>query len=73
LDRLGIHPYRPLDADVQPSARAAAYSGTGGRAAGTPQRKPGPVGPAPDQPDFSKMTQAEKVAWNLQRWKRILG
>jgi hypothetical protein len=74
LDRLGIRPYRPLADDVQPSARAAAYSGTGSRAAaGIPQRTPGPVGSAPEQPDFSKMTQAEKVAWNLQRWKRILG
>ena len=74
LERLGIRPYRPLEDDVRPSARAAAYSGTGSSvAASTPQRKPGPVGPAPDQPDFSKMTQAEKVAWNLQRWKRILG
>ena len=24
-------------------------------------------------PDFGKMTQAEKVQWNLDRWKRIVG
>jgi hypothetical protein len=23
--------------------------------------------------DFIKMSQAEKVAWNLDRWRRILG
>jgi hypothetical protein len=26
-----------------------------------------------DEPDFSKMTPAEKARWNLDRWKRILG
>jgi len=25
------------------------------------------------QPDFSKMSQAEKVAWQRARWNRILG
>ncbi|MFA9479778.1 hypothetical protein ACERK3_15940 [Phycisphaerales bacterium AB-hyl4] len=25
------------------------------------------------EPDFTKMTPAEKVAWNLARWKRVLG
>ena len=34
--------------------------------------------PAPRQtpagePDFTRMTPAEKVAWNLSRWNRILG
>ena len=25
------------------------------------------------EPDFAKMTTAEKLAWNQARWKRILG
>ncbi|NQT38610.1 MAG: hypothetical protein HQ581_14030, partial [Planctomycetes bacterium] len=25
------------------------------------------------EPDFSKMTPAEKARWNMDRWKRILG
>ena len=30
--------------------------------------------PAADgQPDFGKMSPAEKAQWNLKRWKRILG
>ncbi len=29
--------------------------------------------PASSQPDFSKMTSAEKVAWQRARWNRILG
>jgi hypothetical protein len=35
----------------------------------------GPTAPIPpdDEPDFSKMTPAEKARWNLDRWKRIIG
>ena len=36
-------------------------------------RGAGGEGGSPAEPDFTKMSQAEKVAWNLQRWKRILG
>jgi hypothetical protein len=32
-----------------------------------------PQAAAAAEPDFSKMSQAEKIAWNRQRWKRILG
>ncbi|MGA2031586.1 MAG: hypothetical protein ABSG68_04980 [Thermoguttaceae bacterium] len=67
LARLNLRPYRPLEEDLRPSARAAAYGGAQAEK----------VSPRPAQnsgePDFSKMTQAEKIAWNRDRWKRILG
>jgi hypothetical protein len=71
LAGFGIRPYRKLEDDLQSSLRAAAYG----------QTKPAtPKADAPNakrgqdaKPDFATMTQAEKVAWNLQRWKRILG
>lgn len=39
------------------------------------QCQPGAVKPASSngQPDFTKMTSAQKVAWQLGRWQRILG
>jgi len=72
LERLGIRPLRTLAEDLQRSDTAASYSGS------TAARKaagPSPRGAAQPvaEPDFSKMTQAEKVQWNLDRWKRIIG
>jgi hypothetical protein len=62
LQRLGIRPYRDLDDDLRATDRAAAYGGSsGGSSSGTQKL------------DFSKMTQAEKIAWNRERWNRILG
>jgi len=76
LAKLGIRPYRTLDEDLQRTDGATSYGGTSG------SRKPmsslngsaarAPFQPAAD-PDFSKMTTAEKVQWNLERWKRIIG
>ena len=70
LQRLNIRPHRPLEEDLQQTDTASAYSGTGTKrstvATGSTSR-------AASDPDFSKMTQAEKVQWNLDRWKRILG
>jgi hypothetical protein len=77
LGRLGIRPYRSFEDDLRPSDRATAY---GGSSPAKPQASPArptpqPAGTAdrPSEPDFSKMSQAEKIAWNRQRWKRILG
>jgi hypothetical protein len=74
LQRLGIRPYRGLEDDLKSTLRAAAYGG------GMPAQSPAGAGAAKpasrdgqSAPDFSKMTPAEKVAWNLDRWKRILG
>ena len=73
LARLGVRPYRKLEDDLQATLRAAAY-GSAKPASAAPVSA-APTGPVdrPAEPDFAKMSQAEKVAWNLQRWKRILG
>jgi len=72
LEKLGIRPHRSLADDLQKTASASSYSGTT-----SPGRKPRPASTAPKKaaaaPDFEKMTQAEKVQWNLDRWKRIVG
>ena len=73
LQKLGIRPHRALDDDLQQTATATSYSGTSTSRRprrGRPGRKP--IAPPPE-PDFSKMTPAEKVQWNLDRWKRIIG
>ncbi|MHB8901816.1 MAG: hypothetical protein ACYC6Y_23930 [Thermoguttaceae bacterium] len=80
LQKLGIHPYRSLDDDLQWTSTSSAYSGSG---SGAPRTKAAPAArPAPrtaasaareSEPDFSKMTSAEKALWNIERWKRIIG
>ncbi len=77
LARLGIRPHRPLEDDLRKTDTASAYSGSGSPTA--KRSLPGGVAPvssaaaSPDEPDFSKMTPAEKARWNLERWKRIVG
>jgi len=71
LARLGIRPYRPLDADLQATLRGTAY-GSGNSPGKSTYSAPAKTGPLTD-PDFSKMSQAEKTRWNLDRWKRIIG
>jgi hypothetical protein len=72
LQKLGIRPQRELADDLQETETASSYSGSG-----STSRKPGARGTgrhaASGTPDFSKMSQAEKVQWNLDRWKRIVG
>jgi hypothetical protein len=60
LSRLKIAPYRTLADDLQATPRTSAYTGAA-------------LGPSAAEPDFSRMTTAEKIAWNRARWKRILG
>jgi hypothetical protein len=67
LARQKIRPYRSLEDDLKATLRTAAYGGTPARTAGKP------ASAAPSDPDFAKMTQAEKIAWNQAKWKRILG
>lgn len=46
------------------------------RGANTPATPASSVAAAPvpeAEPDFSRMTQQEKIRWNLDRWKRIIG
>lgn len=79
LQKLGIKPYRDLKDDLESTLRASSYSGTGQKrkASGTGSSASKPAishaAAASDEPDFSSMSPAEKLAWNRQRWDRILG
>ena len=80
LQKLGIRPHRSLADDLQKTETASSYSGTTGKrspGAAVPAASPVGAGAARGNaaalPDFSKMSQAEKVQWNLDRWKRIVG
>lgn len=73
ITKLGYAPYRALEDDLVKTDRASAYSGSGvanpalGRKSDQAAHGPGKT------PDFSKMTRAEKVAWNQARLDRTLG
>ena len=67
LERLSIRPRRKLEQDLQPTPTGTSYDSSGGGAARPAERG------LPKEPDFSKMTPAEKVQWNLDRWNKILG
>ena len=84
LQRLKIRPSRSLEDDLQLTTTAQSYGGTppaqpaaaavSGNGSSSAAKPAAPVaGAAQGEPDFSKMTQAEKVEWNLARWRRILG
>ena len=73
LAKLGQRPYRSVEEDLARTGGATSYGGTA-----KPQepRRTGPARPGfqpTDEPDFSKMTPAEKVRWNLERLKRVIG
>ncbi|MGQ9573954.1 MAG: hypothetical protein ACUVUC_01425 [Thermoguttaceae bacterium] len=63
LRRLGIRPHRSLEEDLRRTETGAGY-----HAPPAARRVP-----QAQEPDFSRMTPAEKAQWNLERWKRILG
>jgi hypothetical protein len=70
LQKLGIRPARSLADDLQQTETASSYhqsSRSKSPAAGSPKKSPAA------EPDFGKMTPAEKIQWNLDRWKRIVG
>jgi hypothetical protein len=87
LQRLKIRPHRSLEDDLQLTSTAQSYGGTppaqpaqaaagtasGGNGSGSAKPITATAGTAQGEPDFGKMTQAEKVEWNLARWRRILG
>jgi hypothetical protein len=81
LDRLRIKPTRRLEEDSQLTTGVMSY---GGSSVSVPAGMPSPNGQAiakPDVaaaprtrgPDFSTMTQAEKLAWQKARRDRIFG
>lgn len=71
LQKLDIKPYRDLADDLKQTDRASAYSGAPGQAGTAPGAAPGAE--TAGNGDFTNMTQAQKVRWNLDRWNRILG
>ena len=72
LKRLGIQPIRALDADLELTPVAHGYSGSGTPSSTVRGSSTARNASAPTEPDFSKMTPAEKAEWNLERWRRIL-
>jgi hypothetical protein len=74
LRRLNIRPYRSLEEDLRQTLRAKAHGNAGPTAATAGLDDRGSRRENVHQePDFTKMTTAEKLAWNQARWKRILG
>jgi hypothetical protein len=80
LQKLGIKPFRSLEADMELQTNVMSY---GGNDAVTslpqkPAKKKGKEVTSANsavngQTDFSKMTPKEKVAYHRNRWNRILG
>ena len=71
LQKLGIRPSRPLNDDLQTTVQSDSYSGSSTSIKSSPEKAvPGRGGIEP-LPDFSKMTQEEKLRWNLDRIRRM--
>ena len=64
LERLGIKPRRKLEDDLEMTETSDSYSGSS-----KPKSKQ-KKGSSAEMPDFSKMSAAEKVQWNLERIRR---
>ncbi len=85
LQKINVPSYRSLQDDLVATLRGSAYSAKkggvakvaidGGKPASTAAQPASsvPAASANGEPDFAKMTAQEKVAWNLNRWKRTLG
>lgn len=77
LQRLKLRPHRSLEDDLIMTPTAQSYGGPtatpapGGGAARAAKGQPEAT--LGTEPDFSRMTAAEKVEWNLAKWRRILG
>ncbi|MBI3407894.1 MAG: hypothetical protein HY040_06005 [Planctomycetes bacterium] len=85
LQKLGIKPQRTLEEDMQLQTGVMSYGGSG-TTISLPSTLKSPVAAARSaihrnddksrgsaEPDFRKMTAAEKVAYQKARWDRILG
>jgi hypothetical protein len=79
LQQLGIKPLRSLQDDMVLQTGVMSYGGNGTTISAAAQKKPlgEPSGVSrrvgAPEPDFAKMTSAEKVAYHKARWDRILG
>ena len=82
LQKLGIKPRRALEEDMQLQTNVMNYGGNGA-AISVPATAPGKPAAkkqaangrqhANGEPDFAKMTPAQKVAYHRARWNKILG
>ncbi len=74
LQQLGIKPLRSLQDDMVLQTGIMSYGGNGVMIS-VPGKKPigEPSRVTTSEPDFAKMTAAEKVAYQKARWDRILG
>jgi hypothetical protein len=78
LQKLGITPQRSLEEDMQLRTNVMSYGGNGKtvslpvKAASTSNAKTVPNS-MKAEPDFKNMTLQEKIAYQKERWKRILG
>ncbi|MCI0685086.1 MAG: hypothetical protein L0Y71_23555 [Gemmataceae bacterium] len=83
LAQLGIKPHRTLDEDMTLQTAVMSYAGNGKTISAPPRLAPvrrtgADAAPRKAQcnhqePDFTKMTAAEKIAYHKARWDRILG
>jgi hypothetical protein len=77
LQKLGIRPQRALEEDMQLQTNVMSYAGNGKLISAPPRAKPNnhvATLPAENgEPDFRRMSAAEKIAYNKARWDRILG
>jgi hypothetical protein len=84
LQQLGVKPHRSLKDDIVLQTGVMSY-GSNGKVISAPPARLAPVqrtganAAAPNryaanqEPDFTKMTAAEKIAYHKARWDRILG
>ena len=77
LQKFGIQPQRPLEEDMTLQTNVMSYSGNG-KLISIPngaahQNRSSATSTKNGEPDFRRMTAAEKVAYNKARWDRILG
>ena len=73
LQKLGLKPHRSLEEDMQLQTNVMSYGGSG-KVISVPASNGRSSVPANhSEPDFSKMTTAQKVAYQKARWDRILG
>jgi hypothetical protein len=73
LQSLGVKPLRPLQDDMELQTAVMSYGGNG-TTISLPAQKSVAAKKTPNaEPDFAKMTAAEKVAYQKKRWDRILG
>jgi len=73
ITKLGLAPFRSLEEDLMKTDRASAYGGTSQAKHASKNGNGQVTRSQAGDPDFSKMTIAEKLAWNQDRLDRMLG